>query len=67
MPYIAPTKQSYYLELFDEPDISYTKEQDLLLENGLEYLKLGELDRSMEILVNFWIQQMINVMLLLII
>ncbi len=32
-----------------EPDISYTKEQDLLLENGLEYLKLGELDRSMEI------------------
>ena len=49
MPYIAPTKQSDYLELFDEPDISYTKEQDLLLENGLEYLKLGELDRSMEI------------------
>ncbi len=49
LPYIAPTKQSYYLELFDEPDISYTKEQDLLLENGLEYLKLGELDRSMEI------------------
>ena len=49
LPYIAPTKQSYYLELLDEPDISYTKEQDALLENGLEYLKLGELDRSMEI------------------
>ncbi|RXI28209.1 CsgG/HfaB family protein [Aliarcobacter trophiarum] len=49
LPYIAPTKQSYYLELFDDPDISYTKEQEIFLENGLEYLKLGELDRSMEI------------------
>jgi len=49
LPYISPTKQTYRIELFDDPDIKYTKAQDRLLKNGLEYLELGEINRALEL------------------
>lgn len=49
MPNIAPTQVSYYLEVLDDPEIDYTDEQEKMLENGIEYIKMGRLDRSEEL------------------
>ena len=49
LPNISPTSQSYYIELLDEPDISYTKEQEILFENALYYLKHNQINRGEEL------------------
>ncbi|WP_418180710.1 hypothetical protein ACNSOL_01115 [Aliarcobacter lanthieri] len=49
LPNISPTEEKYYIKIFEDPQIKYTKEQEVLLKNGLEYLKHNHLDRAEEI------------------
>ncbi|WP_418185579.1 hypothetical protein ACNSOS_00905 [Aliarcobacter vitoriensis] len=49
LPNISPTVEKYYIKVFEDPQIKYTKEQELILENALSYLKHNHLDRAEEL------------------
>jgi len=49
LPNISPTIQTYYIKVFEDPEIKYTKEQKLILENALVYLKHDNLDKAEEL------------------
>jgi len=49
LPNISPTMQTYYIKVFEDPEIKYTKEQKLILENALVYLKHDNLDKAEEL------------------
>jgi len=52
LPNISPTIQTYYIKVFEDPEIKYTKEQKLILENALVYLKHNNLDKAEELFSN---------------
>lgn len=47
---ISPTKISMQIELLDDPQIDYSDEQERLLENSLEYIKMGRYAKAEELL-----------------
>jgi len=49
LPNISPTTQTYYIKVFEDPEIKYTKEQKQILENALRYLKHNNLDKAEEL------------------
>jgi len=52
LPNISPTIQTYYIKIFEDPEIKYTKEQKLILENALVYLKHNNLAKAEELFSN---------------
>ena len=47
---ISPTKVAMQVELLDEPELDYNDEQEKLLENSLEYIKMGRYTKAEELL-----------------
>jgi len=49
LPNISPTIETFYIKVFEDPEIKYTKEQKQILENALAYLKYDNLDKAEEL------------------
>ncbi len=47
---ISPTKISMQVELLEDPEIDYDDKQERLLENSLEYIKMGRYSKAEELL-----------------